>query len=181
VHGKIIYFSLSKPNNIYMGLLILLALVVGFYYFIKMLTEPEPIHVDPKYYKSSDDPDNIYTNKKMTIEVVGVGDYFDRGEAYDGINKNDVVLVYWDRDNEHDEDAIGVYTVSNELVGYLPRNRQKIINTLLYHPSDIFAIVADKWEEPSEKYGTFSRLKITMWLGYDKDLLDQINDKHAKS
>ena len=118
---------------------------------------------------------DTYVRKRMTIELKGVGPYFDRDEAFDEVEEGDEVFLEWDTNNEYDSDAIGCYTKSGLLIGYLPAGRYKIIET--FYSSIFLARVFKKWIEPSSDYGEFYRMKITMWMGYEKEEIEEIKAK----
>jgi hypothetical protein len=131
--------------------------------------------IEESFQRAISDDHDVYKNKRLTIELKGVGPYYDREEAFDSVDEGDEIFLDWDPDNEYDNDAIGCYNEEGDLIGYLPSGRQKIIET--FYTSKFLARVYKKSIEPSPKYGEYFRMKVTIWMGFPEDELESIKSK----
>lgn len=68
-----------------------------------------------------------------------------RTDVFSELKEGEQLIVRFDSSNEHDKNAIGVYTKTGKLAGYISRNQRKIINTLRAN-ANITALVIDKYK-----------------------------------
>ncbi len=158
-----------------MAIVIILILIAAIAYFFKDYSDsnPSPTTVTYEYEV------HYYERENQVIELKGVGPYYDREDAFDAVEVGDEVLVEWDLDNPYDSDAMGVYTQSMDLIGYIPSGMPSIIETL--HRGPFFATIKKKKIEPSERYGQFYRIYINLWMGYPEEEIEELRTKHQKT
>lgn len=135
---------------------------------------PAEQFIEESFQRAISDEYDVYKNKRLTVELKGVGPYYDRYEAFESVDEGDEVFIDWDTDNEYDDEAIGCYNQEGDLIGYIPSGRRKIIETL--YTSEFLARVYQKSIEPSPKYGEYYRMKITLWMGFDEEKLKTIKN-----
>jgi hypothetical protein len=75
--------------------------------------------------------------RKIRIELSAVK-Y--RRDVYSQVTKGDIVTVKIDPSREYSGNAIGAFTQSGKLLGYIPRHQRRLINTFRENPESVATI-----------------------------------------
>src|SRR6187402_234592 len=79
-------------------------------------------------------------SKKIDLEGVWFNDE-GRQEAFAEVAEGDSVTITFDYGNQHDKNALGVYTQTGKLLGYIPKGKQGIIKAFRTEPKRVAIIV----------------------------------------
>jgi hypothetical protein len=71
--------------------------------------------------------------RKINLEGVWFNEG-DRKEAFAEVQEGDIVNVTFDYGNSHDRNALGVYTRTGKLLGYIPRDNKRTIGAFRRQP-----------------------------------------------
>lgn len=85
----------------------------------------------------------------MTCRVAGTGHHCTaetRRELRDGLH----LELRREADNDHDPNAIGVFTPEDRRLGYLPRTRNEVIANLLDAGKPLTAVIRE-WARPDDE------------------------------
>lgn len=126
-------------------------------YLFNRNEKKQPEELDLPYVPTRKNrPIGTYQNEKVMIDLAGV---HYRTDVFSELKEGDQLAVRFDTQNEHDKNAIGVYTKAGKLAGYIPRNQRKIIKTLRTNPN-ITALVIDKY-----KSNNYYKVTVELWVG----------------
>ncbi len=110
--------------------------------------------------------------KNYHFKLQGVG-FDNNADAFDEVEKGDLVSVEFENDNPFDKNALAVFTTSNKLLGYIPRNQRKLIKTLRANPITLGFVIDKFTHPPSQGYKTPYRLiEIELWAGFSNDEIE---------
>lgn len=140
-----------------MTLIIIVAAIVVAVYVFSRNEKKQPEQLDSPYLPTrKNKPIGTYKNEKLIIDLAGV---HYRTDVFNELNEGDQLIVRFDTENEHDKNAIGVYTKAGKLTGYIPRNQRKIIKTLRTNPN-ITALIIGKY-----KNNNYYKVTVELWVG----------------
>lgn len=91
----------------------------------RVMNDPELMELlsKPKPQKPHKSATNLW---KITLKGVYYN-YGNRKEAFKEVQKGDVVYVAFDFGNQYDRNALGVFTMTGKLLGYIPKNNKRLI------------------------------------------------------
>jgi hypothetical protein len=95
-----------------------------------------------KYQSIESKGKNKQTTHLRKIDLEGV--WFNKGERRDAFTETqegDTVLVTFDYENHYDKNALGVYTKSGKLLGYIPKDNKRIIGAFRRQPRRATTII----------------------------------------
>jgi len=106
-------------------------------------------------------------------EYVVVGfQYYDgmMSEVYEQIQVGTEIAMVREYDNKHDPLAIRVLTKNKDMLGYIPKSKNKVLARLIDQDLPLYALVSqvDKCSDLSD------RLKIMIWMGKSKNDLQGV-------
>jgi len=81
-------------------------------------------------------------NDLRKIDLEGV--WFNKGErreAFAETQEGDTVMVTFDYGNQYDKNALGVYTKTGKLLGYIPKNNKRVIGAFRKQPERMATII----------------------------------------
>jgi len=119
-------------------------------------------------------PIKPYKGKKVSLDVKGIFAENSRIRLFRQIEIGDRVKLEFEGNNEYDKNAIGVYTLNGRMLGYLPRNRRKVIKTLRLNPNAI-ALVGQKGDLDGYIRKNTYDVSIDCYLGYSADNLKEVD------
>lgn len=123
-----------------------------------------------KYIEVSDDMHidihvkDIYL---MTLDVAGTS-YVDFSEVYSKLNEKNIIYLKREYDNLYDKNAIEVITTDGFVIGYIPRENNFILASLMDKGKYFYG----KIKEISEDYNAIS---LEIYLSY-KDVIEEITN-----
>lgn len=152
-----------------MTIIIIIALVViGIFYLSKGQSS------NPQTSKRDEEPREKrtyseirkYDREKLFYKLKGVA-FDNRTDAYDEVETDDLVFVRFDNNNEYDKNALGVYTESGKLLGYIERDQRRLIKTLRDNPNNL-SYVAEKIFVPAggEYKNPYRGIELEIWVGF---------------
>lgn len=136
---------------------VIVAAILVVVYLFNRNEKKQPQQFDLSYVPTrKNKPIGTYQNEKLMIDLAGV---HYRTDVFSELKEGDQLIVRFDAENEHDKNAIGVYTKAGKLAGYIPRNQRKIIKTLRTN-ANITALVIDKY-----KNNSYYKVTVELWVG----------------
>ena len=94
-------------------------------------------------YSSREYASNIrsYSNERIDIMVKGIWAEKSRIQAFHALEYDDILYLEFDPYNPYDKNAIAVKSKSGDMLGYIERNRRKVIKTLKENPNNLAFII----------------------------------------
>lgn len=119
-----------------------------------------------------------YKNEVIYLEVKGVFAERSRIKVHNQIMPGDQVRLEFEPYNEYDKNAIGVYNMKGDQLGFLPRNQRKVIKTLKEN-SNYLAFIEWKSDRYSEKHNKhFYNVSIMAYLGLSDKGIKRLGEIH---
>lgn len=120
---------------------------------------------------SSEYARNIYSYSGERVDLIVKGIWADRNRvnAFRNLSWNSILRLEFDFNNAYDKNAIAVKSERGEMLGYIERNRRKVIKTLKENPNNL-AFIREKDQFYSQKnQREVYKLHLDVWLGYSKE------------
>lgn len=161
-----------------MTILIIIVVAIGvIYYFsrgrkheIPTATPRQEIEVEPRQKRNYSEI-RKFESEKLFFKLKGVA-YDNRTDAYDEVETGDIVFTRFDYNNKHDKNALGVYTKSGKLLGYIERDQRRLIKTLRNNPSSLTYIAEKIFVPPNGEYkNPYRGIEIEIWVGFSESEL----------
>lgn len=125
--------------------------------------------------KKSRKPITPYEREAIELEVKGIFAERSRIRLYHKLEIGDEVVFEFEPYNAYDKNAIAVYAKRGGMVGYLPRNRRKVIKTLK-SGSNYMAVVEWKGDRDGKTRNDNYNLSIRCFFGYPDEDLEGIRE-----
>lgn len=107
-----------------------------------------------------------YEREKLNYKLKGVA-FDNRTEAYDEVETGDIVSVRFDDNNQYDKNALGVYTQTRKLLGYIEKDQRILIKTLRDNPNNLCYINEKIFVPPNGEYkNPYRGIEIEIWVGF---------------
>jgi hypothetical protein len=107
-----------------------------------------------------------YERERLFYKLKGVA-FENRTDAYDEVESGVIVHVRFDNNNKFDKNAIGVYTESGKLLGYIERDQRRLIKTLRDNPNNLGYVAEKIFVAANGEYkNPYRGIELEIWVGF---------------
>lgn len=114
-----------------------------------------------------------YVREKLYFYVKGIWAENERLDTFYSLSFEDLLHLELQPHNPYDKNALAVITTQGKMIGYIQRNRRKLIRTIKTNPNNIAFIHEKEVFFSNKRQKQIYRLGIMIWVGYDKEDLEK--------
>lgn len=160
---------------------IFVILVVVFYFSLRSNSRSKRISTTSQKTTVKSRPIGIFEREHVYFNVRGIWAHKSNIRAFRRLEVGQILNLVFEYDNKYDKNALGVENSDGQMLGYIPRNRRKLLKTLRRYPETIVQVNELDEFYSERKNRQIYRLQVKIWVGFtSQELESELNELQFK-